>query len=77
MDKEVVKEHAQWWQPVLNEKIDTQTRKDPGESFFLDGAGPALSAWLLKSATVSGDAKRQGKRSVCMRTLRERRRKRN
>ena len=46
MGKEVVKEHAQWRQSELEEKIDTQNRLDPGASVFLDGGGPSLSAWV-------------------------------
>ena len=41
---DVAKEHAQWWHPDMTEKIDTQTRKNPGASFIMNGAGPALSA---------------------------------
>ena len=44
MDKQVAKEHAQWLQPEMTEKIDTQTRKNPGATFVAGGGGPALSA---------------------------------
>ena len=44
MDKEVVKEHAQWWQPEMKAKIDTQPRMDLGKSLKVDGRGPVLSA---------------------------------
>ena len=45
-DKDVVKGHAQWWRSDMKEKVDAQTRKDPGTSFARDGGGPVLSAWV-------------------------------
>ena len=45
-DKEVVKENAQWRHSGAKDKIDTQTRKDPGASFIMDSGGPVLSAWV-------------------------------
>ena len=56
-DKEVVKEHAQWRQPEMKAKIDTQTRMDPGAPFLVDGGGPVLSAWVAeKCKRISGKA---------------------
>ena len=43
-DKEVVKEHAQWWRFERKEKLDTDSGNDPGVSCVLGGGGPALSA---------------------------------
>ena len=48
IDKEVAKEHAQWWQPEVQAKIDTRARMDPGASFLVDVGGPALSAWVAE-----------------------------
>ena len=48
MDKEVVKEHAQWSQPEMKEKIGTQTRMDPDASFMVDGGGPVLSGRIAE-----------------------------
>ena len=42
MDKEVAKEHAQWWKPEMQGEIGTQARMDPGASLMVDGGGPAL-----------------------------------
>ena len=42
-DKEAAKAHAQRWRPDMKEKIDTQTRMDPGASLVLGGGGPVLS----------------------------------
>ena len=39
-DKDVAKEHSQRWRSDMEEKIDTQTRKDPGASFAMDGGVP-------------------------------------
>ena len=46
--KEVAKGHAQCRRTEMKDKIDTQTRMDPGASFFLDGGGPALSTWVAE-----------------------------
>ena len=32
----------------MKEKIDTQTPKDPGASFAMDGVEPVLSAWVAE-----------------------------
>ena len=48
MDKEVLKEHAQWWQPAMREKIDTETRMDPGAPLMVDGGGPWQCAWVAE-----------------------------
>ena len=48
MDKEAVKEHAQWWKPELKETICTQTRLAPGASVFVGGGGPVFSAWVAE-----------------------------
>ena len=40
--KDVVKGHAQWWRSDAREKIDTQTRKDPGASFIAGGMGVGI-----------------------------------
>ena len=50
-DKEVVKEHAQWRQPEMKEKIDTQTRTDHGARFLVGGGGRRCLRGLRKSAT--------------------------
>ena len=44
MDEEAAKEHAQWRQLELKEKIDTQIRLAPGAWVFVDGGEPVLSA---------------------------------
>ena len=41
-----MKGHAQWWHSELKEKIDTQTRKDPGMPPAMGGGGPVLSEWV-------------------------------
>ena len=46
MDKEVVKENAQWRQPEMKGKIDARTRMDTGAPSIVDGGGPVLSAWV-------------------------------
>ena len=48
VDKEVVKEHAQWRRPATKAKIDTHTRMDPGASAEVGGGGPALPAWVAE-----------------------------
>ena len=40
-EREVAKEHADWWRSDMKGKICTQTRKDPAASSALDGRGPA------------------------------------
>ena len=50
-DKEVVKEHAQRWRSDMREKIDAQTRKDPGVSFVMGGGVPVLSAWVAEECS--------------------------
>ena len=44
MDKKVVTGHAQWWQPGMEDKIDSQTRMDPGAPSMMDGGGAVLRA---------------------------------
>ena len=41
-DKEVAKEHAQWWLPGMKEKGDTHTRTDPGAPLLVDGGGASV-----------------------------------
>ena len=48
MEKDVVKGHAQWRQPELKEKIDTQTRRAPGAPVFVGGGGPVFSAYVAE-----------------------------
>ena len=48
MDKGAVEGHAQWWNPKMREKIDTQRRMDPGASIMAGGGGPKLSAWVAE-----------------------------
>ena len=43
-DLDVAKKHAQWWLSDMKGKMDTQTRKDPGASFVMDGGGPVFAA---------------------------------
>ena len=39
----------------MKEKIDTQTRKDPGALFVMDGGGSVLSAWVAEErGRISG-----------------------
>ena len=45
-DTGAAREHAQSWRSDIEDKVDTQTRMDPGASFGLDGGGPVLSAWF-------------------------------
>ena len=45
---EVVKEHAKWWHFEMGEKIDAQSKKDPGAPSGVDGGGPVLSAWIAE-----------------------------
>ena len=46
IDKGVAREQAQWWQPEMKEKIDSQTRMDPGAPLFVDGGKAVLAAWV-------------------------------
>ena len=32
----------------MEEKIDAQTRKDPGASFVMDSGGPVISTWVAE-----------------------------
>ena len=48
MDKDVATGHAQWWRSHMKEKVDTQTRKDPGASFVMHGGEPVLTAWVAE-----------------------------
>ena len=43
-DKEVAEAHVQWRDSDLKERIDAQTRKDPGVPFVMDGGGPEMPA---------------------------------
>ena len=47
-NKKVVKKHAQWRRSDMGEKMEMQTRKDPGASFVMGGGGPVLSAWVAE-----------------------------
>ena len=51
-EKEVAKEHAQWRQSDMKNKIDTQTRMEPGASFVLDAGGLCHLRGLRKGAIV-------------------------
>ena len=44
MEKEEMTGHAQWRRSDMRDKIDAQTRKDPGALFAMDGGWPVLSA---------------------------------
>ena len=55
MDKEMVKEHAQWRQPEFTEKIDTQPCRAPGAPLLVDGGARFYLRGLLESATVFRD----------------------
>ena len=43
--KDVVKKHAQWRHFEMKEKVDSQSRKDPGAPFVIGGGGSALPAF--------------------------------
>ena len=48
VSKEVAKERAQWRRSDVKDKIDAQTRMDPGASLVLGSGGPALYAWVAE-----------------------------
>ena len=57
MDMRVVRGHARRWRSDTKDKIDMQTRKDPGASFLMDSGGPVLSAWVAEERNrISGQA---------------------
>ena len=60
-DENVVKEHAQWRQPEMKVKNNTQNRTVSGSSFMADGGGPVLSARVAEECSrISGRALTEG-----------------
>ena len=51
-DKDAVKEQAQWRRSDLKERIDAQTREDPGASYVMDGGDRFVLRGLRANAIV-------------------------
>ena len=65
MEKEVAREREK----VMKDKIDTQTRMDPGASLTADGGGPVLSAWVAEECNRISDRNRRRRKIARARAI--------